>query len=241
MDPEGEYSRQLSGGDQLQAKGNFNNSTTIAADDPEPSAPPIDEEFLLSASSLDPSAEAVGNLGTEDECALTRKMAAKGHHHIVNGDDRDAFNPVAKAFACPIDSFANDDLPLAMAVPYKPKTHGLLSDDDASRENPCDAFSSTCTSAPARATKTKLTNSIRAPGDAKTASRSRLKKALIEISPEKFGTKAVHVLKCPDLVVLFTCTCMCSLVTCLCLCVMCNVYSIFSLITKVYFPTPLLS
>ena len=233
MDPEGEYSRQLSGGDQLQAKGNFNNSTTIAADDPEPSAPPIDEEFLLSASSLDPSAEAVGNLGTEDECALTRKMAAKGHHHIVNGDDRDAFNPVAKAFACPIDSFANDDLPLAMAVPYKSKTHGLLSDDDASRENPCDAFSSTL--ATARATKTKLTNSIRAARDAETDRRSRLKKALIEISPEKFGTKTVHVLKCTDLVVLFTC--MCSLV--ICSYIMCILY--FLLSPRYIFPTPLLS
>ena len=208
MDPEGEYSRQLSGsGDAIAGafagEGDFKSNTiTNATDDPEPSAPPIDEEFLLSASSLDPSAEAAEDLGTDDECVRTRKMAAKGHR-IVNGDERDAFNPVAKAFACPIDSFANDDLPLAMAVPYKSKTHGLLSDDDASRENPCDAFTSTCTSATARATKTKLTNSIRAARDAETGSRSRLKKALIEISPEKFGTKTVHVLKCTDLVVLY--------------------------------------
>lgn len=103
MDPDGVYY-----GDEEVRRAEKSNHR------PEPSAPPIDQECLLSATSLDPPEEDVAALALGDEGTSGR---AHNLEPLGLADDG-VINPVAATYAIPSITDTNlDQLPVASAVP----------------------------------------------------------------------------------------------------------------------------
>ena len=145
MDPDGEYSRQL--------------SDIVADQPPEPSAPPVDQECLLSATttraalSLDPP---------EDDMATLTVERGRSHHLEPPGVADRMIDHVPATCAVPGMSDAN--LPVASAVPIVAGAVGASTDTCVTNRA---AFSSERdgSTAPNASTRRKTTNQKKASGN----------------------------------------------------------------------------